>query len=146
MPKDEAYVIDICDRLLGLAAERQHRFDFLRGDPGKHGRCTKLPVDAYYPGLDLVIEYWERQHLVPMPIMDRRPTCSGCTRGEQRRIYDERKKDLLERNGVALVVVSYDELACDARGRLLGRSEVDEVRLRDRIHEFISQTPANGPQ
>jgi hypothetical protein len=45
----EAYVIDLCDRVLGLTAQRQAKFDLLRGDaaPGKEG--AKLPVDAYYP-------------------------------------------------------------------------------------------------
>src|SRR5690606_2600377 len=31
---DEAYVLDICDEVLGLKGLRQHRFDFLRGDSG----------------------------------------------------------------------------------------------------------------
>ncbi len=44
---DESYVIDICDRILNRRAIRQHRFDFLRGDPGKNGGCAMLPVDAY---------------------------------------------------------------------------------------------------
>jgi hypothetical protein len=44
MAKDEAYIIDLCDRVLGRKAVRQHPFDFLRGDPGR-----PLRVDAYYP-------------------------------------------------------------------------------------------------
>ena len=54
---DESYVIDLCDELLGITASRQHRFEFLKGDAG-----TKLPVDAYYKPLNLVIEYREKQH------------------------------------------------------------------------------------
>lgn len=53
---DEAYIIDLCDRVLGLTALRQHRFDFLRGDRDRRGTCRKLPVDAFYPSLPLVIE------------------------------------------------------------------------------------------
>ena len=41
--RDESYVIDLCDLVLGLRAKRQHRFDFLRGDSGR-----SHPVDAYY--------------------------------------------------------------------------------------------------
>ena len=48
---DEEYVIDLCDEVLGEAARRQYRFDFLRGDAN-----TRLPVDAYYPSRKLVIE------------------------------------------------------------------------------------------
>jgi hypothetical protein len=28
-PKDQAYIVDLCDEVLGLAAKREHRFDFL---------------------------------------------------------------------------------------------------------------------
>ena len=87
---DELYVIDLCDQVLNLKAIRQHRFDFLLGDPGKTGRCTPLPVDAWYPELKLVMEYREKQHTESVKIMDQRMTVSGVTRGEQRRIYDER--------------------------------------------------------
>ena len=48
---DEFYVINLCDEVLGANASRQHTFDFLRGD-GTPGRW--LPVDAYYPELNLV--------------------------------------------------------------------------------------------
>lgn len=58
--RDEAYIVDLCDELLGCRAQRQHRFPFLCGDSG---RC--LPVDAFYAGLNLVIEYRERQHSKP---------------------------------------------------------------------------------
>ena len=92
MPKDEAYVLALCDQVLGAVGLRQHRFDFLRGDPGEQGRCAMLPCDAYYPDHRLVIEYRERQHSEPVAIMDRRMTVSGCTRGEQRMRYDERRR------------------------------------------------------
>ncbi|MFG1277879.1 hypothetical protein [Xanthobacter autotrophicus] len=87
---DEAYVIDLCDRILGLKAHRQWRFPFLLGDPGRSGRRARLPVDAYYPELGLVMEYHERQHDEPVPFFDRRITAAGIPRGEHRRIYDER--------------------------------------------------------
>ena len=45
--RDEIYILNLCDILLGHQSLRQHRFSFLRGDSssGKEGR--KLPVDAY---------------------------------------------------------------------------------------------------
>lgn len=78
---DESYVIDLCDEILKQMAFRQHRFDFLRGDSG-----AKLPVDAYYPSLNLVIEFKERQHTEEVKLFDKRQTVSGVGRGEQRRI------------------------------------------------------------
>ena len=66
MAKDERYIIDLCDRVLGLTAERQRRFSFLIGDPDARGRCRALPVDAYYPSLELAVEFRERQHSEPV--------------------------------------------------------------------------------
>lgn len=44
---DEAYVLSLCDMILGVEGLRQHRFDWLLGDPSSSGRCVRLPVDAY---------------------------------------------------------------------------------------------------
>ena len=71
-PKDETYIVDICDHILGLKASRGHRFDFLRGDPGKDGIRLPLPVDAYYVELDLVVEYHEHQHYEEVTLFDGR--------------------------------------------------------------------------
>ena len=81
---DEQYVVDLCDEILEEKGKRQHRFDFLRGDPGKHGRSTRLPVNAFYESQKLVVEYMERQHAESVPFFDRRLTVSGISRGEQR--------------------------------------------------------------
>lgn len=101
---DEHYIIDLCDEILGQSASRQHRFDFLRGDTG-----VPLPVDAYYPKLNLVIEYYERQHTESTPFFDRKETVSGVSRGEQRRIYDHRRQELLPQFGIKLVIISYSD-------------------------------------
>jgi hypothetical protein len=80
---DEAYVVDLCNRILGENASTQYGFDWLLGDPGKSGRRAKLPVDAYWPGHQLVVEYRELQHDQPMPHFDKpdRLTVSGVHRG-----------------------------------------------------------------
>ena len=54
---DEFYVIGLCNEVLGMEGYQQYRFPFLLGDSG-----TPLPVDVYYPTLNLVVEYYERQH------------------------------------------------------------------------------------
>ncbi|MCL6741772.1 hypothetical protein LZ518_11605 [Sphingomonas sp. RB56-2] len=120
---DEHYIIDLCDEVLGQRAHRGHKFDFLRGDADRNGIARSLPVDAYYPALSLVIEYCERQHSESVPFFDRRETVSGVGRGEQRAIYDQRRKDILPRNGIALMVLSYGEFGHDGAKRLLRRSE-----------------------
>lgn len=103
---DEHYVLDLCDQVLGTKGLRQATFPWLRGDPSRSlplGR--KLPVDGFWRDLDLVVEFQEEQHSKPSPFFDRRQTISGVGRGEQRRLYDERKRLLIPKNGLRLVLI-----------------------------------------
>lgn len=122
---DEAYVIDLCDEVLGLKASRQHRFEFLKGDTG-----IPLPVDAYYKDLDLVIEYYERQHTEEVKFFDKRMTASGVTRGEQRKIYDERRKEILPKHGIKLIVISYTEFG---ESKKLKRNRQNDLMIVKKI-------------
>jgi hypothetical protein len=135
-PKDESFIIDLCDDVLRMKALRGHRFDFLLGDPGKDGRRRRLPVDAYYPKLNLVVEYNERQHSEPVGFFDRRIVASGITRGEQRKKYDLLRQELLPRHEIALVVFSYQEFEHGARKRLR-RVPGDFGVIRARLSPFL---------
>ena len=134
--RDEHYVIDLCDEVLGESAQRQHRFDFLRGDAN-----TLLPIDAYYPSLNLAVEYRERQHTQRVTHFDKpdRMTVSGVHRGEQRRIYDERRREVLPKHGIRLVEIEYSSLKCRNNGRLIRDRAADLAVIRDmlcpRTHE-----------
>ncbi len=128
---DEAYVIDLCDEVLGMPASRQHRFTWLLGDPATSGRRAELPVDAYYPALALVVEYRERQHYEPTPFFDRRQTISGVGRGEQRRRYDARRELEVPQHGIRLVVIPMSALRCDSRGRLVRDLAADRSAIRE---------------
>jgi hypothetical protein len=142
---DESYVIDLCDEILGHKATRQHRFDFLRGDPSsKRPRGTKLPVDAYYADLALVIEYRERQHTKPIPHFDKPHvmTVSGCDRGIQRRIYDQRRRDVLRTNGIELLEVECSLLARGSGHKLKRSRSHDLAVLRMLMQQWC---PAEGP-
>jgi hypothetical protein len=131
--RDEHYVIDLCDHVLGVSASRQHRLPFLMGDPGPSGRCVPLPVDAYYMTLRLAVEYRERQHSEPVAFMDRRQTVSGCPRGEQRRRYDERRRLVLPQHGIRLVELDYSMFAHDRRKRLRRNLAIDEAVVRSAL-------------
>ena len=128
---DEAYVLDLCDELLSEESSRQHRFEWLVGDAGRDGRCRRLPVDGYYHGHGLVIEYRERQHDEPVAFFDRRETISGVGRGDQRRLYDRRREEEIPRHGLRLVVVRPRDLDCDRRQRLRRNTERDREALLD---------------
>jgi len=112
--RDEWYILDLCDEVLNLKGDRQKHFPFLVGDSGK-----KLPVDAYYKELQLVIEYHERQHTEPIKIFNRPKTVSGVDRTTQRIIYDQRRRDILPQNGITLVELSYDMFQHNTRKKLI---------------------------
>lgn len=113
---DEHYILGLCDEVLGVPGVRQARFDWLRGDPSPaRPRGTRLPVDGYWPGLRLVVEFQEEQHTQPTAFFDRRHTVSGVGRGDQRRRYDERKRVLIPEHGLRLVVIEKSEFLLRSR-------------------------------
>ena len=135
--RDEIYILDLCDDLLGETAKRQHRFPFLHGDSGR-----TLPVDAFYPSLNLVIEYRERQHFEAVKFFDRRLTVSGLPRGQQRDRYDQRRRDELQKHHIRLIELNVTDFSCTARKRL-HRIPAEDLRiLRKRLAEFIANAPA----
>ncbi|SLG53283.1 Uncharacterised protein [Mycobacteroides abscessus subsp. massiliense] len=127
---DEHYVLDLCDEILGVVGRRQERFDWLRGDPSPtRPRGSTLPVDGYWPELRLVVEFQEEQHSQPSPFFDRRQTVSGVGRGEQRRLYDERKRTVIPAHGLRLVVIEKAEFTLRSRRIVRDRArDVDVVR------------------
>jgi hypothetical protein len=121
--------------VLSLEAKRQHRFDFLRGDSGR-----TLPVDAYYEiGADrkLVIEYREMQHSEAIAFFDKRLTCSGCNRAEQRRLYDELRRKVLPQHDIRLIELEYSMFQHTGRKRLKRDTAKDEAVIRERLSEFL---------
>ena len=130
---DEYYVIDLCDEVLGMKATRQHTFDFLRGDTGR-----KLPVDAYYEGLNLVVEYCERQHTESVKLFDDRMTKSGVPRSVQRRIYDERRKEVLPQPGIQVTVISFQDFGKSKKLNRIKESDLEVVKKF--FKDFVTQT------
>lgn len=129
---DEYYVIDLCDEVLGNKASRQHTFDFLRGDTGR-----KLPVDAYYEGLNLVVEYYERQHTESVKLFDNKMTKSGVPRSVQRRIYDERRREVLPQHGIKVAEISFQDFGKSKRLKRNKESDLDVVKKL--LKEFVTK-------
>lgn len=127
---DEYYVINLCDEVLGKKALRQHRFDFLVGDAG-----TKLPVDAYYEDLKLVVEYCESQHTEKTPFFDKRQTVSGVNRGVQRKLYDLRRKEELPKHGIRVIEIHYSDFGESKR---LKRNAVEDIIVvKKKLADFL---------
>jgi diadenosine tetraphosphate (Ap4A) HIT family hydrolase len=129
---DEKYILDLAARVLAEPGYRwQHRFPTLLGDPGQDGQRRPLPVDGYFPRHRLIIEYWEKQHSAPVPIMDEGETVSGVSRGDQRRLYDQRRQAWAEANRLRLVILDYRGFPTDDQGRL--------VRDRARDQQIVAE-------
>ena len=125
--------LNLCDEVLGAAGLRQARFDWLRGDVSpSSGRSARLPVDGYWPAMELVVEFQEKQHTESVPIFDRRATVSGIPRGEQRRLYDQRKAELIPAHRVRLVVIHKSEFEV-RRDRIVRDHDRDVAVVRSRL-------------
>ena len=112
MCDDENYVIDLCDEVLGIKANRQHRFGFFcpNGD-----QLTPL-VTAYYEVLNLVVEYRDSAAPYNEPAPPRTVTPHW---------HDQLRRDVLRQHGFRLLEIDYHELAYDGSKYL----------LRDAVHD-----------
>jgi len=121
---DEHYVLDLCDEVIGARGERQATFLWLVGDVSPTtGRARRLPVDGYWPALGLVVEIQEKQHTAAV---------SGVPRGEQRRLYDQRKAEILPQQGIRLVVIHESEFTTKT-DRIVRDHERDIAVVRARL-------------
>lgn len=138
MPRqDQRYVTDLCDAVLGVPASREHRFPWLLGDVSpKTGRQVRLPVDAYWESLGLVMEFQEERHSRPVKHFDKPDilTVSGIHRGEQRRLYDERKARLIPTHGLRLLVIHKTQFTVRRK-----HIEPDWVRDMDTVRRLLAE-------
>ncbi|MFZ4799127.1 MAG: hypothetical protein ACOYMA_16620 [Bacteroidia bacterium] len=139
--KDEEYVINLCDKVLGLSSSRQHTFDFLFGDKNEKGNSKKLPVDSYFKEVNLVVEYCERQHTEIVNFFDKpnKMTISGVHRGEQRKIYDERRRQVLQQNKIELIEISYLDFKHDKQKRILRNVEYDIKVVELKLNSILKK-------
>lgn len=141
---DEHYVLELCDDVLDTRSRRQATFDWLRGDPSPaRARGTKLPVDGYWPTLRLVVEFQEEQHSAPSPFFDRRQTVSGVGRGEQRKLYDARKRQLVPEHGLRLVVI--EKSAFVVRSKRIVRDRATDIAVISAHLLSVSEPLAANP-
>lgn len=139
LSSDENYVLNLCDKVLILTCSRQHRFDFLTGDTNAKGFAYKLPVDGYYETIRLAIEYREQQHIEAIRFFDKpdKMTVSGVNRGEQRKLYDERRRQVLPAHGIKLVEFEYSDFVVGS-GKRIVRDETRDLNIvRKKLMLFI---------
>jgi hypothetical protein len=128
--EDQNYIIDLCDEVLMMTALREYTFDFLRGDPyKKNPKGRQLPVDAFYPSLNLVIEFEESHHTQPIIFFDKPEvmTISGISRAEQRIKYIELRKEILPKHKIKLIFIAFDEFKL--KGKRLNRIKEKDIEI-----------------
>ena len=111
MGRVAAYVLDIVEEILGERAEREKRFPWAVGDvSAKTGRSIELPFDAVWASRHLIIEVDEDQHRRPVPFWDKPGvmTVSGISRGQQRALYDDRKRKAGREAGFTVVEIAWE--------------------------------------
>ncbi len=105
------YVLDLLAEILGEQPEREKRFPWALGDmSAKTGRRVQLPFDGFWARHSLVVEVDEDQHRRAVAFWDKPSvaTVSGVFRGEQRAIYDARKRTAARDAGYTVLEISWE--------------------------------------
>ncbi|WP_237570817.1 hypothetical protein [Mycolicibacterium lacusdiani] len=77
--------------------------------------------------MGLVVEFQEEQHSQPSSLFDRRQTVSGVGRGQQRHLYDARKRTLIPEHGLRLVVI--EKLAFAVKSKRIARLHMQDIAV-----------------
>ncbi len=104
------YVITLLEEILDEPCDREKRYAWALGDESpKTGRRARLPFDAVWESRKLIAEIDEDQHRDSMPFWDKpdRLTVSGIDRGQQRRLYDERKRNAARHEGYVMLEIPW---------------------------------------
>lgn len=129
---DEYYLVALCDNLLGQQASRKHTFDSLVGNLHKRGKGrTKLPVDAYYEDLKLVVEFYKTTE-----------DLANLDEEEQARIsqikyYDDLKKKAVLKKELSFVTINYTSFKTDQNHKLIRDTTSDKQILTKALAAFI---------
>lgn len=142
---DEYYVLGLCEEIIGTPCAKQRTFDWLLGLPSKKtGYRKPLPVDGYWEEQELVVEFHEKQHSEPVPFFDDKVTASGLLRGEQRKIYDVRKADLIPAHNLKLLIIDYRDFQ-HKKGKIVRTAGKDRQIIEAKIEE-VMKAEANEPR
>ena len=129
---DEFYLVSLCDELLGQEASRKHTFDTLVGNLHKRGKeRTKLPLDAYYEDLKLVVEFFRKNEVLE-DLDDKEQA-----RINQIKHYDQLKKKAILKKDLRLMQINYASFECGEINKLIRNTEHDKQILRGVLKDFL---------
>ena len=69
-------------------------------------------------------------------------TISGIHRGEQRKLYDQRRDEILPKNGINLIKISYYDFEYDNKKRIL-RNEKEDIKTIEKLIKTGKGTTGN---
>ena len=129
---DEYYLVSLCDEILKQKASRKHTFDTLVGNLHKRGKGrTKLPLDAYYEELKLVIEFLKHSNSIEE--LDKKEQA----RITQIKFYKELKKKAIAKKKLHLIEINYADFQQDEANKLIRNKENDILLLKGILKQFI---------
>lgn len=135
---DEYYLVNLCDEVLEQKASRKHTFDTLVGNLHKRGKGrTKLPLDAYYEDLELVIEFFEKIDSVEELDDSKKLNQKEQGRIAQRKYYDQLKKEAIIKKKLRLVEINYALFECNDENKLVRDAENDRLVLKGILKDFL---------
>lgn len=135
---DETYLINLCDELLEQKASRKHTFETIVGKLHKRGKGrTKLPLDAYYEGLKLVIEFFEKNVSDDDSENSRMIDKKEQERITQRNYYDQLKKEGVLKKKLRLIEINYSMFECNTDDKLVRNIENDKLVLKGLLKDFL---------
>jgi hypothetical protein len=138
---DEVYLIGLIDELLNKEGSRKHTFSYLLGDLHQDGETrTELPIDLYYRELKLALEFIEHPASEKEMIAAKQEklTVSGVPRAEQRIIYFERKKSILEKKEIDFIEIPIAAFDVNESFKLKRVQESDLRVLGNLLSDFIN--------
>jgi len=73
----------------------------------------------------------------PEKLASLKKTISGVTRDEQRRLYDERKEEVLPENNIDLKIIHYSEFSLDKNNKIERDEQKDLKAVKNILKEFL---------
>ncbi|WP_299218183.1 hypothetical protein [uncultured Aquimarina sp.] len=129
---DEYYLVNLCDELLQQKASRKHTFDTLVGNLHKRGKGrTKLPLDAYYEDLKLVLEFFRKNE--DTDELDEKEKA----RKAQIKYYNQLKRKAILTKKLRLIEINYALFECNDANKLFRNTEKDRLVLKDILKDFV---------
>ena len=63
-------------------------------------------------------------------------TVSGVSRGEQRKIYDQRRRDILPKHGIDVIEIDYSSFEIDGKKKIIRNPTYDKKVIENILKKY----------